>query len=63
MKASRCNMVGLRAELAVRSAEIAKTLLGQPNAQLSSKRQLRFGRKGSLVVVTAGPKTGNRELV
>ena len=42
-----------------RSAEIAKALLGQPNPQLSNKRQLRFGRKGSLVVATAGPKTGN----
>jgi putative DNA primase/helicase len=48
-----------RTELTFRSAEIAKALLGHPNLQLSKKGQLRFGRKGSLVVATAGPKAGN----
>ena len=48
----------LRAELGRRTAEAVKALLGQPNLKLSGKWQLRFGRKGSLVVVTAGPKIG-----
>jgi putative DNA primase/helicase len=49
----------MRTELACRAAELAEVLLGQPNRQLSSKRELRFGRKGSLVVAIAGPKAGN----
>jgi hypothetical protein len=58
MRLSRVNLVVLRTELAKYSAEIAKALLGQPNCELSDKRQLRFGRKGSLAVTTAGPKAG-----
>jgi putative DNA primase/helicase len=41
-----------------RAAEVAMALLGEPNRQLSSKRELRFGRKGSLAVVTDGTKAG-----
>jgi putative DNA primase/helicase len=47
------------AGLAALVAEIATALVGEPNGRLSSKRQLRFGRKGSLAVTTAGPKTGS----
>ena len=42
-----------------RSAELVTDLLGPPNLKLSHKRQLRFGRKGSLVVAMAGPRIGN----
>jgi hypothetical protein len=58
MNGSGDKLTVLRAELARRTAEVVKSLLGQPNLKLSGKRQLRFGRKGSLVVVTAGPKIG-----
>jgi putative DNA primase/helicase len=44
--------------LAARAAEIAIALLGEPNRALSSKRELRFGRKGSLAVVIEGVKSG-----
>jgi putative DNA primase/helicase len=36
----------------------ARALLGEPNKRLSSKKALRFGSKGSLEVVIAGPKRG-----
>jgi putative DNA primase/helicase len=51
-------MCVMRTELARRGAEIAEALLGQPNRQLSNKRELRFRRRGSLVVAIAGPKAG-----
>ena len=47
-----------RAALTSLASEIAIAQLGEPNRQLSSKRELRFGRKGSLAVVTEGPKAG-----
>ena len=59
MNASRYDLIAVRTELARYSTEIAKSLLGNPNVQLSDRRQLRFGRKGSLVVATLGPKRGN----
>ncbi len=37
---------------------VARALLGEPNKRLSSKKALRFGSKGSLEVVIAGPKRG-----
>jgi putative DNA primase/helicase len=48
----------IAAALAARAAEAAVALLGEPNRQLSSKHELRFGRKGSLSVVTSGAKAG-----
>jgi hypothetical protein len=54
-----CDITGVRAGLAARVAKIAIALVGEPNRPLSSKSQLRFGRKGSLAVMTAGPKTGS----
>ena len=43
---------------AARAADVARALLGHENLAMSSKRELRFGRKGSLAVVTAGQKAG-----
>jgi putative DNA primase/helicase len=54
-----CDFTAAHAGLAARVAKIAIALVGEPNRRLSSKRQLRFGRKGSLAVATAGPKIGS----
>lgn len=43
--------------LTARAAEVAMEFLGEPNCQLSSKRELR--RKGSLAVLTNGTKAGS----
>jgi putative DNA primase/helicase len=59
MDASRINLMVLRAELASLSAEVAIVLLGEPNRKLSTNRQLRFGRKGSLALAITGPKNGS----
>jgi hypothetical protein len=48
----------IAAALTTRAAEVAVALLGEPNRQISSKCELRFGRKGSLAVVTDGTKAG-----
>jgi putative DNA primase/helicase len=48
----------LRGALTTRCAELAIALLGDPNRAMSSKREVRFGRHGSLAVVIAGPKAG-----
>lgn len=58
MKAFQRNFGVLRSVLAGRAAEIAPGLLGEPNRGLSNNRQLRFGHKGSLAVVTDGTKAG-----
>ena len=44
--------------LTARAAEVAMALLGEPNRSLSSRRELRFRRKGSLAVVVDGAKCG-----
>jgi hypothetical protein len=41
------------------AAAVARHLLGAPNRALSSKRELRFGARGSLAVVIAGQKIGS----
>ena len=38
--------------------DVAVALLGEPNAALSSERELRYGHRGSLVVHIAGPYAG-----
>ena len=38
--------------------EVAVALLSEPNAALSSERELRYGRRGSLAVHIAGPYAG-----
>ena len=40
----------LAARLNERVADLARTLLGEPNRSLSSRSQLRFGNKGSIAV-------------
>jgi Toprim domain len=55
----RFDMRAMATALTARTAEVALALLGEPNRQLSNERELRFGRKGSLAVAIAGPKTGN----
>jgi len=45
--------------LLLRTADIASALLGKPNFRLSNKRELRFGRKGSLAVAIAGARAGS----
>ena len=49
---TRFDITTIAAALTARATELATALLGEPNRQLSSKRELRFGRKGSLAVVT-----------
>jgi putative DNA primase/helicase len=48
----------LRAALNNRAADLATYLLGDHNRKMSSRRDLRFGRHGSLSIVIAGPKIG-----
>jgi hypothetical protein len=49
----------LRAALSANMAELAQYVLGEPYRRMSNRRELRFGRKGSLAVVIAGPKAGS----
>lgn len=46
------------ARLDERPRDLARRLLGEPNRALSSKSQLRFGRKGSIAVELEGPNRG-----
>jgi hypothetical protein len=49
----------IRAALADCAGGLARTLLGEPNRDTSTKTELRFGRnKGSLAVKLSGPKAG-----
>jgi hypothetical protein len=45
-------------DLAPRIGDIARRLLGTPNAKLSTKAQLRFGTNGSIAVEIGGAKAG-----
>lgn len=58
MAGSQIDLAVLRATLVSRAAEVATTLLGNPNGVLSSRGELRFGTWGSLAVATAGDKVG-----
>lgn len=53
------NIALIRTALVPRTAEVATALLGKPTPRLSNKRELRFGRQGSLAVVIAGAKAGS----
>jgi putative DNA primase/helicase len=55
---TRFDITTIASALTARATELATALLGESNRQLSSKRELRFGRKGSLAVVTHGTKAG-----
>src|SRR5262249_2819685 len=48
----------LSRELSQRADDIARPFLGPPNRKQSTKRELRWGRHGSLRVRIAGPKRG-----
>ena len=47
-----------RQELRVRAAEIVQSFLGEPNRRLSTKRQLRWGSRGSFALNVRGAKAG-----
>lgn len=49
----------LKNALADNAASVAGFLLGQHNAAMSSKTELRFGRKGSVSLMISGPKKGS----
>jgi putative DNA primase/helicase len=50
----RLDLDALKGALEARAVDLARSLLGEPNRGLSNKRELRFGRKGSLVLSLAG---------
>jgi putative DNA primase/helicase len=47
-----------RQELRVRAAEIVQSFLGEPNRRLSTRRQLRWGSRGSFALNVQGAKAG-----
>src|SRR5438445_998356 len=49
---------GAREELRARSAEIVQSFLGEPNRRLSTRRQLRWGSRGSFALNVQGDKAG-----
>jgi hypothetical protein len=54
----RIDLTAMRVPLARRAAEVATAILGSPNLVLSSARELRFGKRGSISVVIVGRKAG-----
>lgn len=56
--ATRMSVARLAELLNDRIAELARELLGEPNRELSSGQQLRFGTKGSVAVETTGQDKG-----
>jgi hypothetical protein len=48
----------LRSALKARAVDVATDLLGKPNLKISRKSELRYGRKGSLVIQIVGSKIG-----
>src|SRR5215212_2744933 len=48
----------IRDGLIARAEELARDLLGEPNRALSSKRELRWGSKGSMALALHGQKRG-----
>jgi hypothetical protein len=53
------DLAPIRAALSAGMNDFARYLYGEPNRHMSNRRELRFGRKGSLAVVIAGPKAGS----
>lgn len=53
------DLATIRAALSASMNELARSLCGEPNRHMSTRRELRFGRKGSLAVAIAGPKAGS----
>jgi predicted P-loop ATPase len=52
------SVADLAARVNNRVADLAQTLLGDPNLGHTTKSQLRYGSKGSLAVEIAGPRAG-----
>lgn len=46
------------AQLNQRTADLAREIMGEPNRALSTQRQLRYGRKGSIAIAVAGERQG-----
>lgn len=55
----RIDVEDIRKRLADRAADLAQELLGEPNMEMSSKRELRFGSRGSLSIIISGAKAGS----
>ncbi len=53
------DLTPIRAALSAGMNDLARFLYGEPNRRMSNRRELRFGRKGSLAVMIAGPKAGS----
>jgi hypothetical protein len=51
-------MSAVEPDLARHAEQIARALLGEPNEDLSTKRELRYGTHGSLAVEIRGKKAG-----
>jgi putative DNA primase/helicase len=49
---------GARHELRARAAEIVQSFLGEPNRRLSTRRQMRWGSRGSFALNVQGDKAG-----
>ncbi len=58
LQLSKEQLDALRAAIAASAERIALALLGEPNRAMSSRRQLRFGNRGSLAIEIAGQKAG-----
>jgi hypothetical protein len=58
MTGSEFDLAAVRQALPAYAGEIAVALLGEPNRGMSNRRELRFRRKGALVVAVVGPRAG-----
>ena len=52
------DIAAVRDTLPAYASDIARMLLGEPNRAMSSRREWRFGNKGSLAIVIEGAKRG-----
>ena len=53
------DLAPIKAALSAGMNDLARYLCGDANRRLSNRREIRFGGKGSLAVVIAGPKAGS----
>ena len=58
MISNPASVADLAARVNHRMADLAQTLLGDPNPAHTTKYQLRYGSKGSLAIEIAGPRAG-----
>ena len=52
------SMTAIAERLNARIADLARTLLGEPNRALSTAAQMRYGNKGSVAIELNGHKAG-----